>query len=121
MLVDRQINDAAAQRPSVVTQRLPDGSSVVSFESHLVHGWNKSLVQVRFVLPVPYPAAQPDCFYADPDLRLASGAMPVNSGIQPLNDVSLVWFSWHLTTWQPQRDNLLTYIRFVESRLHDPR
>lgn len=121
MLVGVQTALAASQRPSLLVERLPDCAHVVSFESELVPGWNKPVTQVRFVLPLPYPAAQPDCFYADIDLRLASGAMPGSSGIQALNGVSLLWFSWHLTAWHPQRDNVLTYVRFVESRLHDPR
>ena len=121
MLVDQQVAAASSQRQGLAIHALSDGTRVVSYEARLAAGWSKPLSQIRFVLPVPYPAAQPDCFFADSDLRLANGAMPVNTGMQPLNGVALVWFSWHLTAWSPQQDNLLTYIRFIESRLRDAR
>lgn len=121
MLIDQQTARVATTHPTVGVRRIGDGTSIVTFQSCLVPGWNKQMTQVSFVLPVPYPAAQPDCFYADVDLRLVDGAMPANSGIQPLNGIPMLWFSWHLAAWAPQRDDIATYIRFVESRLHDPR
>lgn len=121
MLVEQQMAVVVGTRPGATLQRFTDGTSVVSYEADLPSGWNKPATQVSFVLPVPFPAAQPDCFFVDADLRLANGAMPVNSGIQPLNGVPLVWFSWHVSTWTPSRDNIATYIRFVERRLNDPR
>jgi hypothetical protein len=73
------------------------------------------------VLSPAYPAAQPDCFYADLDLRVGAG-MPTNTGIQQLGADQLLWFSWHLrTSWRPGRDDLLTYLRFIESRFTDAR
>ena len=72
---------------------------------------------VAFVLTVAYPAAQPDCFYADQALRLASGSMPQNAGIQSLAGKAWLWFSWHLGAWVPGRDSATTYARFIESRL----
>ncbi len=121
MLIDLQIAHAAEAKPSITLQRVVDGTSVVSFHALLPPGWNKASTQISFVLPVPFPAAQPDCFYADADLRLATGTMALNSGIQPLGGVPRVWFSWHVAGWSPQRDNVSTYIRFIERRLNDPR
>ncbi|MCW2855443.1 MAG: hypothetical protein JWR52_1058 [Marmoricola sp.] len=103
------------------TKELPDCSTIVSALVDLPEGWNRTQTRIRFVLPVAYPSAQPDCFYADADLRLAGGAMPMNSGMQPLEGAELVWFSWHLSTWSPTTDNTSTYLRFVESRLRDVR
>lgn len=70
----------------------------------------------RFLVPIPYPAAQLDCFYVDVDLRLANGAQPTNSGFQPLNGRDLLWFSWHLARWDPVCDSLLTFARFINER-----
>jgi hypothetical protein len=120
-ILDSQAVDAARHRPGLTTERLSDGLWVVAFASQLPGGWNSESTLVRFVLPLPYPAAQPDCFYAASDLRLADGAMPANSGIQQLDGVPLLWFSWHLAAWNPQQDDLFTYVRFIESRLHDAR
>lgn len=86
-------------------------------------GWSKATSTVWFVVPAGYPAAQPDCFWADGDLRLADGSMPQNSGLQaiPSTQTQALWFSWHLSQWRPGRDHLVTYARFVARRLHDPR
>jgi len=86
-------------------------------------GWSKPAVTVWFVVPSGYPAAQPDCFWTDADLRLTNGLMPQNSGVQtlPSSLTPALWFSWHLTQWRPGRDHLVTYARFIARRLHDPR
>lgn len=105
----------------VRVRELTDGSAIATAELALPAGWNRTHARVRFVLPVAFPAAQPDCFFADLDLRLANGAMPQNSGVQQLEGENLLWFSWHLSTWSPSADNTNTYLRFVERRLRDVR
>ena len=102
----------------------PDGSSVVAIPSvPLPEGWSINTAEVWFVMPVGYPAAKPDCFWASPDLRLASGGQPSNSGHQqvPILGVPALWFSWHLASWRPAHDTLLTYTRFVLRRFNDAR
>lgn len=86
-------------------------------------GWSKPAVTVWFVVPAGYPAAQPDCFWVDADLRLINGSMPQNTGVQalPWSQAEALWFSWHLTQWRPGRDQLITYARFIARRLHDLR
>jgi hypothetical protein len=78
---------------------------------------------VRFVIPVGYPAAQPDCFWADENLRLASGAIPTNAAAQMIPGTAelALWFSWHFSGWRPSQDDLMTYIRFVLMRFIDAR
>jgi hypothetical protein len=100
----------------------PDGSLIVEVPNvALPVGWSLAATTVRWVLSAGYPAAQPDCFYTDVELRLANGDMPVNSGFQELQGRQLLWFSWHVQGWRPGRDDLLSYLRFVESRLTDVR
>ncbi len=121
LVLDRQVAEVVAQRSGLSVHNLQDGTHMLRYPTTLGSGWSKPAVQVSFVLPLAYPAAQPDCFFTEPDLRLITGAMPANTGIQQLDGAPLLWFSWHLTAWSPQRDDLNTYIRFVESRLHDCR
>lgn len=102
-------------------QDLADGTTIVTATIALPPGWSRPQTTVRVVVPLAYPSAQPDCFFADADLRLAGGAMPTNAGIQPLDGVPLLWFSWHVDSWLPTRDNLTSYLRFVEGRLRDVR
>lgn len=123
MVTETEVARLQAARPGAQVLRRPDGTAVVVVPGvALPPGWALPQTCVRWVLSPAYPAAQPDCFYADPDLRISGGAMPTNTGIQQLDAQSLLWFSWHLqVTWRPGRDDLLTYLRFVESRFADVR
>jgi len=112
-----------AARPGAQVLPRPDGTAVVFVPGvELPAGWSCRHTCVRWLLSPAYPAAQPDCFYTDPDLRIADGATPTNTGMQQLEAQPLLWFSWHLqVTWRPGRDDLLTYLRFIESRFADVR
>lgn len=100
-------------------EEYPSGASVIAIpEFPLPQGWSKERTTVLFVAPVGYPLAQPDCFWADEDLRLSSGAVPQNSGTNPIPERggSNLWFSWHLSGWSPNQSNLLTYINSIKAR-----
>jgi hypothetical protein len=84
-------------------------------------GWNQSETTVRVLIPVGYPHVNPDCFYADASLRLASGAMPINSAVQAVFGGDYLWFSWHVTGWDPATGTLDAYLHFCEARLRDPK
>lgn len=84
-------------------------------------GWNQITTEVRFVVPNGYPFAAPDCFWADPSLRLANSAMPQNAQIGQPNpgqpDPGKLWFSWHLQTpWNPSNCILTTYVNVIRRR-----
>jgi Prokaryotic E2 family E len=107
--------------------RLSNGTAVVAIPNfQLAPGWNKRSTTVYFVVPVGYPTAKPDTFWADSDLHLASGAEPQASNRS--NDShglpdkrNLLWFSWHAQTWNPNRDSLSTYAAVIDRRLREPR
>lgn len=104
--------------PKAEVTALADGTSLVVVpDVELGPGWNSKLTTVKFVLPVAYPAANPDCFFADKELLLQNGQAPANSGLQVVNGENARWFSWHLTGWSPSRDTILTYLRFARRRL----
>lgn len=79
--------------------------------------WNRPSTTVRIVAPAAYPQARPDCFWVDADVRLSSGGLPQNA--QPNNQLgqNLLWFSWHVSKWNPNVDTLHTYLRVVLDRL----
>ena len=98
----------------------PDGTVLIRVPAVSVPaGWNKAASSFTFIVPVGYPVARPDCFWADADLRLAGGAMPANAGVQaiPGTTESALWFSWHVNSWDPARDTLVTYVRVMRERL----
>jgi Prokaryotic E2 family E len=119
-----QFESLKQQFPSASMNKLSDGSAVIVISGLQVPaGWNKPAVTVAFVAPVGYPAARPDCFWTDQDLRTVNGAVPKNTGTQPLpggQPEPRLWFSWHAASWNANSDNLKTYVRLIEDRLKRP-
>lgn len=118
-IIGEQVATARASHPDVTADPRPDGTVLVTVRDlRLPPGWNKSTCCVYFLLPVGYPVSRPDCFWAEPDLRLAGGGMPTNTNLQtvPSTSMSAVWFSWHLASWNPAEDDLLSYVRAIRGR-----
>jgi len=85
----------------------------------LVAGWSKPSTEVHFFAPEGYPYAKPDCFWADEDLRLANGAMPQSTNLTAPAGLGKggLWFSWHTEHWNVARDDLLTWVAAIKTRL----
>lgn len=101
--------------------RLPSGAHLVTVpNTKLPPGWNHREVTVLFVVPPGYPAAQPDCFWAEPvGLRLADGRTPQGSNdSNPIPEVGPrgTWFSWHVQHWNPNTDTLVRYLNVILKR-----
>ena len=103
---------------------LPNGGVLIEIADVTVSGWNRPTVKILFLVPVGYPAGQPDCFWVEPHgFRLANGGTPKNTsdGNQIPGDVepdrSTTWFSWHVQSWNPSRDTLRTYFKVILERL----
>ena len=110
--------------PTAELKDLADGSHLISVaEVELPDGWSKASVQVKFIAPVGYPLARPDCFWTDFDLRLINNCVPKNTGANAIPHVGgqHLWFSWHVGSWNPNSDSLLTYMYVIKRRLHDPK
>jgi hypothetical protein len=124
IVIEQQFEVLKTNYKDATLQRLADGSYLISIPSiELPQGWNKRSTEVKFIAPVGYPLAQPDCFWTDLDLKLANGNPPQNTGSNPIPNYggNHWWFSWHLGSWNPNVDNLLTYLNVIKRRLHDPR
>jgi hypothetical protein len=122
--IEQQFQLLKSNYKDAILQRLADGSYLISIPAlELPQGWNKGVTEVKFVAPVGYPLARPDCFWTDPDLRLMNGNVPQASSNNPIPNYQGThwWFSWHLGSWNPNNDNLLTYLNVIKRRLHDPR
>src|SRR6267142_1780454 len=101
--------------PEACWRQQSDGTALLLVPDYpLPRGWNKESAMIGFVVPTAYPAAQPDCFLAEAELRLANGAMPRNAGFQSFDGAQWLWFSWHPSSWLPNRDDLTTYLHFVD-------
>jgi hypothetical protein len=120
--IEQQFEVLGTVEPGATLQKLPDGSYLVTVPLPLPEGWSKTTTQVRFIAPVGYPLSRPDCFWADNDLRLKNGQTPKNTSGNPIPHVGggYLWFSWHVSSWNPNSDNLLTYLYVIKRRLHNP-
>lgn len=123
--LETQVADIKRDFPGANTKALPSGAVLITVPNvPLPPGWSKGITTVMFIAPVGFPHAQPDCFWADYDLRLQSGAMPQNTALNAILEASInaVWFSWHLShPWNPNRDTLATWFGVIRNRLRDVR
>lgn len=108
---------------------MPDGSTLIEVSDQDLRpaeAWSKQRTTILFFAPLGFPQARPDCFWADDDLRLSGGALPTNSAPQSIPNAPVeigqrLWFSWHVSSWDPQKDTLSTYLDVIRQRLKDPR
>jgi hypothetical protein len=122
--IEEQFEILRAYEKAATLQRLPDGSHLITIDGvKLPKGWSKDVVGIKFLAPVGYPFSKLDCFWTDGDLRLANGNPPMNTGSNPIPNVGAgyLWFSWHVGSWNPNVDSLLTYLYVIKRRLSDPR
>jgi hypothetical protein len=119
-VLEEQLKELQEKFPNATLQALPGNQFLVVVPDYKIPpGWSKPNITIKFIVPTGYPVARPDCFWTDPDLRLARGDLPRSTGANPLPHVSgaHLWFSWHLTAWNPNDDSLLTYVHVIGKRL----
>ena len=107
--------------PQATFEQVGDQRALLVPGVGLSSGWNLAETLVAVLVPVGFPHVGLDCFFADAELRLASGAEPANSAIQPLLGRQYRWFSWHPASWVPGGGALGRYLRFCEARLREVR
>jgi hypothetical protein len=93
----------------------------------LPKGWDKTICTVLFLAPPGYPAARPDHFFTDIEVRLAKNkAIPHNTNVsngEYLGHLGWpqwaksMWWSWHLQMWDPNRSSLFMYMKVIQQRL----
>ena len=119
-LFEHQFKILHDEYPGATYRQLPSGAYFVTIPNvQLPEQWSKPATTISFIAPVGYPFGKPDCFWADPDLRLRSGAMPQSANLNRVPEVNeqRLWFSWHATQWNPNRDSLATYVHVIGERL----
>jgi hypothetical protein len=127
-VTERQFDRVKERYPTATLDLLPSGAGLLTIpDVALPSGWNAPTTTIRFMVPNGYPGPCPDCFWADCGLRLANGALPQKSAEQtiPQTQTRVLWFSWHVVeaakNWNPNRDDLLTYVGVVLDRMRQPR
>lgn len=96
----------------------------------LPNGWDKTICTVLFLAPPGFPAARPDHFFTDIEIRRSDKRWPMNTNIGngawlgqlgwPQWSASM-WWSWHLQAWDPNHSSLFTYMKVIQQRLNPAR
>lgn len=107
---------------------MTNGGTLIRVPAVPVTGWNRPAADVLFVAPPGYPAAQPDCFWVEPaDFRLDGGQTPQSSNDSnpipgdTIADRRTTWFSWHVQSWNPSADSLISFFNVILARLYPAR
>lgn len=129
-------------------EKSPHGAHLIVVPSFLLpHGYNCTIATVLFIAPAGFPVAQPDHFFthtAPVELELDPPASEycrhsdgdyigrrwrpectathnTPSGFPQWHGEGLLWWSWHLQHWNPNRDTLMTYMNVIRRRLKPAR
>lgn len=106
-----------------VVDRITDGARdlVIVREQALPGHWSRPSTDILMIAAQGYPMSAMDMFWVPPGLTLADGRLPANADlIEHYAGVAWQRFSWHYpdtSRWNPSRDDLLTHMRFVRTRL----
>ena len=80
--------------------------------------YNKATIELLLRFPLSYTNGKPDMFWTDEDFVLKSGGTPKSADqFETYLGKRRRRFSWHLSSWNPGVDNLVTFLEFVENRL----
>lgn len=94
----------------------------------LPKGYVQTICTVLFIAPPGFPAACPDHFFTDIEIRLEDKSIPKATVIEGnFRHPSFpqwwesMWWSWHLQMWDPNRSGLFTYMKVIQQRLNPAR
>ncbi len=128
-ITQRQLLRVQERHPTATLTELPSGAALFTLPGiKLPAGWSHTDTTIRFIVPAGYPGPAPDCFWSDTVLTVNGGAMPQASqpsNVIPEANINAQWYSWHITdaasNWNPNRDDLMTYLSIVLDRFREPR
>jgi hypothetical protein len=121
--LQQQFEKLKREHRTAACEVLSSGAAMITIRDFpLPSGWSHSSTLMKFVAPVGYPLAKPDFFWTSPELRLRDGALPQAAVPMPMpesNGELQLRFSWHMSEWNPNRDDLVTFVRVIERRLQN--
>ena len=116
------------------------GYTLITVPTVELRGYDKNICTVLFVAPPGFPAAVPNGFFTDICIRLPNGVWPhmtrcFNPTVEggglsgSAFDYERIWpqwrqvmrWWWRLQAWNPNRDDLVTYMNVIRQRLHPAR
>lgn len=91
--------------------------SVVFHDYPVSAGFSKNKTNLLVRAQQSYPNSNLDMFWTDIDLLLEGGGVPASADqLENYNGQQWRRFSWHPKSWNPGRDNLCTFLEFINAR-----
>ena len=114
-----EINEFASEGYKITTEAKDDGFIHLVFEAYsLPSGYKKEFTKLLVKAPASYPNGKLDMFWTDEDLLFSNGQVPKEGiTIEIIYGMKWMRFSWHPTKWNPGKDNLRTFLEFINRRL----
>lgn len=80
--------------------------------------WSCTMVDLLVITHPSYPNPKMDMFWVDPTITLKDGREP-RAAAKKVSKFGRTWqrFSWHVNSWNPVHDSLITYLDVVNDRL----
>ena len=80
--------------------------------------WSCTMVDLLVMTHPSYPNPKMDMFWVNPTITLKDGREP-NAAAKIESKFGRTWqrFSWHVNSWNPVHDSLITYLDVVNDRL----
>ena len=79
--------------------------------------WDRDKADLLVVAHPTYPNARMDMFWVDPPISLKNGNAACATSTDSQCGRTWQRFSWHVASWNPAHDNLITYLDVVNRRL----
>ena len=92
----------------------------IVFKDYKIPGnvWNQNKTYLLVITHPTYPNAKIDMFWVSPPISLRSGRAAQGADtITPMLGKNWQQFSWHVSSWSPGTDNLITYLDVINARL----
>lgn len=114
-----EMKDLSEEGYKITAEAKDDGFiHLISDGYPLPPGYKKQSTKLLIKVPISYPNGKLDMFWTDDDLQFTNGQFPKESvTIETIYGTKWTRFSWHPKNWNPGKDNLRTFLEFVNCRL----
>jgi len=117
--LSQEIKELADEGHKITAEAKDDGFIHLVFEAYpLPSGYKKACTKLLIKAPASYPNGTLDMFWTDEDLQYTGGQAPKEGiSLEIIYGVKWMRFSWHPKKWNPGKDNLRTFLEFIDCRL----
>lgn len=119
--LEQEISRLRQDFSEVLITPQPNGQTYIQIANFLLpEGWMPHETIIFIIVPPDYPRVKPDGFLALGDIRAPNGQNPRGGSSVELLGNKWTKFCWQCP-WDPSRENLWRYVKFIERRFVEER